>query len=677
MKKILLLATLFFAFLLLCGASSAAIYSQWPQYEERLAALAEQLGWATPSPQTIIAASHSSHPRTTAFPTPQIITPHWQTHSDSSLVQAIALDPETGWAWLGTAGGLLVLDPATNQQTYFFPEHGLPANNITAVDIAPNTAVWVATADGGVGQYHQGYWTRYTISHGLPSDAIRDLHISPNGDIWVATSQGVAQLPAGAITWEAIPTPFAAVTSLTAVAGGLWIGTANDGIHYRDHLSGTWHSQRMADGLPADQINALALAPNGELWVATPAGLGQFDGFRWHTITEEDGLLDHNIATLGLDGSGGIWVGFGTAARGAQRLQPLPHGGWQMTLYQRADGLPSDVVTAVSSTPDGQLWLGTANGIAHTSQEPSQWQTIPTRHPAQPPAPPIHALQAIGDTLWVGTGQGVSRWQDGQWTHFSSADGLPEGEAVALAVDDATGTLWVAHRTPAQGLSRWLAETERWETRPCLATPSSPRIFASLTHSLHLTDSDGAGWLGGHDALFRLEPSPTADGFICRAATELTGQTINSIIPDPTASPDGVLLATPQQIWQASPRQLAPWSAPLPQAATPLRQLAIGPDGVVWLLGGHMVARWLGMGTGWEEIPLAELFTGEVRGLAHGRDLTLYLATNRGVLRYTNGQWHTLTTATGLPSNDVRLLQPLPDGSLWLATPAGLTQFTP
>ncbi len=76
-------------------------------------------------------------------------------------------------------------------------------------------------------------------------------------------------------------------------------------------------------------------------------------------------------------------------------------------------------------------------------------------------------------------------------------------------------------------------------------------------------------------------------------------------------------------------------------------------------------------------ISLLGVFRGELRDIAVGRDLTLYVATDKGVLRYSMRQWQTLTTATGLASNDVRHLQAMPDGSLWLATGAGLSHFVP
>ena len=44
--------------------------------------------------------------------------------------------------------------------------------------------------------------------------------------------------------------------------------------------------------------------------------------------------------------------------------------------------------------------------------------------------------------LWVGRIAGLMRYRDGQWTHFTSANGLPH-EDVRAILEDRVGRLWL------------------------------------------------------------------------------------------------------------------------------------------------------------------------------------------------------------------------------------------
>jgi ligand-binding sensor domain-containing protein len=579
---------------------------------------------------------------------------------------------------VGTTGGLLVLDPLSGATTQFLPEHGLPANNVTAVQMAPDTAVWAATANGGVGRYNGQLWERFTVSHGLPSNRVRDLAITAEGHVWAATSHGLAHFdPATPDIWTSYTTantlldlPTDDLTSLTAVSGGLWLGS-QDGLIFYDTKE-TWQQITTAEGLPHNHIQDTAVGNDGLLWVATPAGLGRYDGHSWRTISEKEGLLSNNIVSLDVAPNGQVWLGFGDMARGAQRLQEQD-GRVSLALYQTQDGLPDDTVTAVGISPAGDVWLGTTQGLAHQPEngDTAVWHTIPIG--ANLPSNHIHDMQSVGNTLWVATEQGVSQFDGTAWTHFGLADGLAQASVQALSVDP-TGKLWAVHRTPVQGFSQYDAVQEAWRPRPCVRSESSPNIYASASQTLLITAETGAGWLGTHDGLYRLEP--TADGLRCLYQAGLAQESVYTAVSEPTA-PDRALLATSRGLWQANPAELHSWPTwPPAGEATHLTRITSGPDSSLWVMGNGFVARTAGARTEWEVIPLTDVFSGEIRDIALGRDLTLYVATNKGILRY-NGQWQTFTTATGLASNDVRHLEAMADGSIWMATSAGLSHFQP
>jgi signal transduction histidine kinase/ligand-binding sensor domain-containing protein/CheY-like chemotaxis protein len=60
--------------------------------------------------------------------------------------------------------------------------------------------------------------------------------------------------------------------------------------------------------------------------------------------------------------------------------------------------------------------------------------------------------------------------------------------------------------------------------------------------------------------------------------------------------------------------------------------------------------------------------------LCASRDGSLWVGTRHGLTQYRNGKFRTLTTANGLPANDITALYESRDGAMWVGTEAGLTR---
>ncbi len=69
------------------------------------------------------------------------------------------------------------------------------------------------------------------------------------------------------------------------------------------------------------------------------------------------------------------------------------------------------------------------------------WQSFGTADGL--PSDTVFALAVEPGRVWVGTDQGLARYQDGRWTSWGTADGLPYAVVTSLAVDPQTGDLWV------------------------------------------------------------------------------------------------------------------------------------------------------------------------------------------------------------------------------------------
>lgn len=143
------------------------------------------------------------------------------------------------------------------------------------------------------------------------------------------------------------------------------------------------------------------------IWVGTGnAGLLLYDrdpngGGTWSSITRSFGGLSSNqVSALALDRSRRLWVG--TYGGGLSRLSNS--GRW--SLVNVFDGLPSDSVTVVKAYGD-TVWIGTPNGLALWNGTEISG-VLPTGVDPSPFASDrISGIAMMGDSVWVATARGV------------------------------------------------------------------------------------------------------------------------------------------------------------------------------------------------------------------------------------------------------------------------------
>jgi ligand-binding sensor domain-containing protein/signal transduction histidine kinase len=114
--------------------------------------------------------------------------------------------------------------------------------------------------------------------------------------------------------------------------------------------------------------------------------------------------------------------------------------------YSVTDGLPSNWVTAIFQDSFGYLWLGTDEGI-------TKYDGITFTNYGHEEGLPVNHVWAIAEsksnpgTLWVGThGGGLCKFSNNTFTQIKLGDDISSNVVVALHEDE-TGTVWCATNT--------------------------------------------------------------------------------------------------------------------------------------------------------------------------------------------------------------------------------------
>jgi ligand-binding sensor domain-containing protein len=132
------------------------------------------------------------------------------------------------------------------------------------------------------------------------------LGVTPE-ELWVATaSDGIRRYDFLEQAWTAFPEtdvlPGNHVTCVATTPTATWFGLSDQGVFRLDRATETWDRFSVADGLPSPAVRAMVTLGE-EVWCATPAGVGYYDGKtgRWQALTTETtdgGLVSDNVTSL-------------------------------------------------------------------------------------------------------------------------------------------------------------------------------------------------------------------------------------------------------------------------------------------------------------------------------------------------------------------------------------------
>ncbi|GJG87809.1 hybrid sensor histidine kinase/response regulator [Gemmatimonadetes bacterium T265] len=330
-------------------------------------------------------------------------------------------------------------------------------------------------------------------------------------------------------------------------------------------------------------------------------------------------------------------------------------------MWRTDDGLPSNIVWAVTQTHDGYLWLGTESGLA-------RFDGVSFATFGRPAAPDLagRAVRALFEardgTLWIGSeGAGVFRLRGGRVERPSGGASVPGGRVRAI-VQDRSGVVWVGSDHGLIGVDA---------SDHVVARLPPERLSPSPVSALAV-DSSGTLWIGTVDGgLFARR-----GGGIVRHSTA-DGLSSNSIRVLAVDARGAVWIAT----WGAGLDRIAPDGGIH-------RYRATSPDGdrLRGLLVDRRGAVWAGAMTGLLQLPggidtgaraaaggLAVARGGSrLTAVAEDRDGDLWLATyNDGLVRLRRDVVDVLDERSGLRSRNVRAVLEDSDGSLWIATKGG------
>lgn len=343
-------------------------------------------------------------------------------------------------------------------------------------------------------------------------------------------------------------------------------------------------------------------------------------------------------------------------ARPRAETPPPPRkvfGVYQQTVWRDTDGLPHNSVYAISQTPEGYLWLGTAEGLVRFDGVRftvfDRTNTLELKD-----AQILTLLNDREGNLWIGTGRGVVRYGNGRFTRFDTRDGLTNDYVTAL-VQDKAGALWIG--TDGGGISMW--NGERFRTYGTAEGLPDLHVWTlALTADGNVCAGTNAGLAELHEGRFFTRT--TQDG--------LPADQVHALYLDRAGS-----------LWIGTEEGLCVLRGARIETVLPhtrVRTLMEDAEDNLWVgtLGGGIVRRNAGTLSVYRA---QEGLTSDVIEVLHeDRTGGIWIGTNGGGLcRLKHPRIETVTTADGLTSNGARSILQDTHGDMWIGTEEGLNRF--
>lgn len=310
--------------------------------------------------------------------------------------------------------------------------------------------------------------------------------------------------------------------------GHLWFGTWGDGICRLSN--GRFTCYKTADGLSSDFITSTFRDREGTIWVGTnDRGLNRLSRRAVTSVSTAEGLPDKNIYPVLEDRAGDVWLGAGGVLT---RIR----GGRVMQSWKRSDGWLHGDIQSLYEDHLGRLWIG-GTGIQYYANGRFTDLTSVLKIPGPVPCQFIHEDSA--GAMWFGTSRGLIRYQDGQVTRYTVAEGLP-GNDVKAGLWARDGTFWVGTYGGLARLdgARFVAYTER------------DGLASNHIRALY-EDEQGTLWIGTYDGgLSRLR---NGKFFNYTTANGLFSNGVFAILDD---SRGNFWMSSNQGIYRVSRRQL-------------------------------------------------------------------------------------------------------------------------
>jgi ligand-binding sensor domain-containing protein/signal transduction histidine kinase len=355
---------------------------------------------------------------------------------------------------------------------------------------------------------------------------------------------------------------------------------------------------------------------------------------------------------------------YGDASRIFSGLADMKQKTWT-----QEQGLPGNSVECLLQTRDGWLWIGTRDGLARF--DGVRFTIFNGRTPGFTDDAILDLAEDGEQNLWIATKKGLYRKQGGHFTKFTSTNGLVNDCVTQLKVGR-DGSLWVATQG---GLSHFGGDG--FTQFPFVETIGDQAGQQMIRHQISAVTEDTTGtlWLATEGGLYQFDPNQKL--FVS------VRQNPVPVYLDQLGPTRAVFADRNGNIWCGTDRVLSwlmagAWQQfhlESDESDSRLYHIRQGPDGTIWIVHAGQLLRMEG------EVPVHEenrlgLGDSYITDLLFDREGLIWVSTRyRGLACFSPTTLRVFTTRDGLCHNTTTSVCASGNHGVWVGTAKGLMQW--
>ena len=339
---------------------------------------------------------------------------------------------------IGSDDGLLLFNTITEEYQLFTEDetnpHSLSNRFVYPIIKDHEGGIWIGTYYGGVnyispntGQFESFVHSRF--SNSVNGTVIGRFCEDSNGDVWIASDDGGLNCfsPQNRKFSHYLPLEgknslsYHNVHALCMDDDNLWIGTYTGGVNVLNLQTGTFKTYSAYQDNPAslDGTSSYAIFKDRKerIWVTSMSGVNLYNREKDNFTRIKD--LDALTIDIDQDTKGNLW--FSTQGKGLFKYHPEKQI-WKNYIHdhKNPNSLANNQVNCVLIDTNGEMWVGTMNGLCKYNAEEDAFETLPLEIPSH------NICSIIEDQriLWLTT-KGLVRYTPGEGCRvFTKSDGL-------------------------------------------------------------------------------------------------------------------------------------------------------------------------------------------------------------------------------------------------------------
>lgn len=309
-----------------------------------------------------------------------------------------ALKSQGNMLWIGTSMGVIKYNKSSKDDYIIYDnQNGLLSNGIFNITIGPNSKTWIGTYGGGLSLMEENKWVNINTPLGLNDAFVYDQEFTKDS-IWIATWSGANRVrgdPFSRKSWESFT-----------------VKNTNGG------LINNW-------------VYAIEIDKDNNIWFGTEAGLSFFDGEKWLNWNHKKGLgAPYSLMKKDNHQSTNTFKG----THHSQQNYDIPNN--KSTNYR------PDYIVSMLLDQTNRLWIGTwGGGLSLFDTQKKTFRNFTVKD-GLPGNYILSIYEGPRGNLWIGSDQGLSRFDGSNFINYSKINGLISDYIFSIE-SDSDNFLWI------------------------------------------------------------------------------------------------------------------------------------------------------------------------------------------------------------------------------------------